>query len=134
MAKPQAPTSKGKIQKIAVDSETEDYWETYFGPYGAMFTREIPRKIASGLVTAMQRRQASKGAPTPPMKVVSVKLAPKAKACKKASDGSIEEIRAEGVFRGVFHDGKGEQTVRRFFHAVFDGKGQMTALESVAVG
>lgn len=97
-----------------------------------MLTRDIPRRIQAGLASAVQRR-ASKGGGAPPQ-LVRADLAPKGKSCRRNAKGEIEEIRAEGVFRGVFREGGQEKTVRRFFHAVFNGQGEMTSLESVAVG
>lgn len=131
MAKPKAPRRKS-TKKIAVDSKTVKYWTDYFGPFGVQWTGEIPRRVAAGLITAMNRRAAANSA-VPDIKLVKAELAPKGKACKRDSKGRIAEIRAEGVFRGVVEDSQGKQkTIRRFFHAVFDGKGQMTSLESVA--
>jgi hypothetical protein len=132
MAIPKPRARKPTSKKVAVDSTAVDYWSKYFEEYGDMMTRDIPRRIEAGLTSAVQRR-ASKGGGSPPQ-LVRAELAPKGKSCRRNAKGQIQEVRAEGVFRGVFKEGGREKTVRRFFHAVFNGQGEMTSLESVAVG
>ena len=41
--------------RSAADKITEDYWVDYFGPYGKMFVREIPRVIKAAVLPKLQR-------------------------------------------------------------------------------
>jgi hypothetical protein len=43
------------LHKKAVDSTAADYWTKYFGDYGRLWVRRIPRKIA----VALKDKQAS---------------------------------------------------------------------------
>lgn len=47
------------------DSVTRDYWQKYFGDYGKVWVKDIPRKIqAAVLASEPQTRQADASKPT----------------------------------------------------------------------
>lgn len=61
------------LQKEAVDKATSTYWSDYFGEYGKMLVRKIPRKIKAGFEEAYGKRTAAQGER---QAVVSIDIAP----------------------------------------------------------
>lgn len=53
--------------KTAVDKTTQDYWTAYFGDYGRLWVREIPRAIKAALVDAGARTAATDAARVTPL-------------------------------------------------------------------
>lgn len=118
--------------KIAVDRTAEDYWSDYFEEYGVMFTREIPRRIASAIMTALHKRLAAAGKKVQ-LKVIRADLRPRAKAAIRDEKGRLQQIKTEGFFRAAVRDGNKTRTIRRQFCAAFDPKGNLISLDSVAI-
>lgn len=105
------------MERIAVDTTAEDYWETYFGPYGKQWVRKIPRRIA----TAVAQRTASQdSAATAPSaaRVVPVMERPVITADRVIVEGAVDLVT----------DGK---TARRLFTAEFDHVGRLLSLDSI---
>ena len=105
--------------KIAVDSTTEDYWESYFGPYGKQWVRKIPRRVATAIVqrTAGLRPGAAatlaEGA-----RVVPIMPRPVITPDRVYIEGAID----------LTESGRAS---RRLFSAEFDHDGRLLALDSI---
>lgn len=125
-------TAPKKLTKVAVDRTTVDYWTEYFEEYGTMLTKGIARRVASALVSAVYRRTAQK-APNADFQVVRVGLVPRAKAAFRDQNGKLRSVKTEGFFRAVLKEGGKSRVVRRQFCAELDPKGNLLALDSVAL-
>lgn len=106
--------------RIAVDNTAEDYWETYFGPYGKQWVRKIPRRVATAVVqrtAGLRPGEASAVAE----KTVVIPLMPRPVI-------TAERVYLEGACDIPQADGT---TTRRLFSAEFDHDGRLLAIDSI---
>lgn len=94
-----------KMQKIAVDNATKDYWSKYFDEYGQMWVRDIPRRMK----TAMSKEAN--------VDKVEGNIAPM--AAHRNKDGGLS---IEAAFVGTIND----QDAKILITAAFDSEGKMT--------
>lgn len=106
-------------QKHAVDATAEDYWESYFGPYGKQWVRTIPRRVATALIQRTAGLRPGEAA-TAAVGAVVVPIAPPVV--------TAERVLLEGAADII--DGAGTPT-RRLFSAEFDHDGRLVALDSI---
>lgn len=105
--------------KIAVDSTTEDYWETYFGPYGKQWVRKIPRRVATALVARTAGvRPGEAAAIAQSAKVIPIMAQPVITKERVHIEGAIDLVQ-----NGV--------PSRRLFAAEFDHEGKLLSLDSI---
>lgn len=118
-----------QISKTAVDSNARNYWEDYFGPYGKMWVRQLPKRVKAALVaelTTRAQRQASKGATVTIPRLISGSIAPLAHAI------TDDALIFEGVFKGAIEGPEGKpQRFARLFKASWDHEGTLIAFRSV---
>jgi hypothetical protein len=108
--------------KQAADKKTEDYWTNYFGEYGRMFVREIPRVIKAAVLpdfrrtaNGEQRRIEVKASQVVPLGYTVT-----------AENG----LHLDGVVRMTVAE-KGElRTAQRLFHAEFNADGDLAVLNT----
>lgn len=106
--------------KLAVDSTAEDYWETYFGPYGKQWVRKIPRRVATALVQRTAGIRPGEAAAAAQSAVV-IPIMPRPVI-------TAERVHLEGVVDLKQADGS---TTRRLFAAEFDHDGRLLSLDSI---
>ena len=105
-------------QKKSVDQTAEEYWITYFGPYGKQFVGKVPRRVAQAI--AQRVRTASK--------FVLKKAQIGALGFSETSTGGLL---FEGVFRGTgLSDGR-PMTKTCVFSAEFTPDGEFRDLQIV---
>lgn len=116
------------MDKAAVDSKTQDYWESYFGEYGKQWVRSIPRRIAA----ALAQRTASAGS------------AGSAGSTGSADSDGYQLLRMRPIGAPVILDthvlvegscvlGNGSVRMARLFAASFDHDGRLLGLDAVPV-
>jgi len=96
--------------KTAVDNAARDYWSKYFGAYGKMWVREIPRRIKAAM-TQGKTASADTSAPDP-------HIVPSGHVL--TSNGGID---LEGALRE-------DSGTYRLFHASFDAEGTVTSFRT----
>ncbi len=104
------------LSKQAVDQTAIDYWTQYFGEYGKLWVREIPRNIRASLVPESNRTASDGDGELTESSVVPLGYAVTA-----------DRLILDGVFRGRFASGRRES---KLFRAQFDHDGQLINLES----
>lgn len=109
-----------EMNRQAVDSTTEDYWEEYFGPYGKQWVRKIPRRVASALIQRTAGR-------------LSENEAQEAYATASVHPFTdAPSISGSGVtFEGVLRYRRANREVSRLFRADFDHEGRLRGLDSL---
>ncbi|APU88864.1 hypothetical protein Rctr197k_033 [Virus Rctr197k] len=105
--------------RVAVDSTTEDYWETYFGSYGKQWVRKIPRRVATALVQRTAGvRPGEASAIAESAVVVPLMPRPVVTADRVCIEGAIDLVQ------------NGTKT-RRLFSAEFNHDGHLLALDHI---
>lgn len=105
--------------RTAVDSTAEDYWETYFGPYGKQWVRKIPRRVATALIGRIAGLQPGAAA----------ELAAQARVTPVMPRPVITQDRV--YLEAALDLTQGGKTTRRLFCAEFDHEGKLLALDSI---
>jgi hypothetical protein len=122
----QGRSTPANIQKQAVDNTTEDYWETYFGPYGRQWVRKIPRRVASALIQrtagTLSEAEAQEAYNT-----AAVYPLHKAPVILKDASNKVQKVLVEGILQYR----KAGKEITRLFSAAFDDEGRLLSLDSL---
>jgi len=111
-------------RKQAVDSKAEAYWADYFGDYGRIWTRKIPRRVTSALQGKLGRTAGKLAA----MQVVSSVVTPLSeRSWAPRPDGGLT---FEGLFSAEVDIGGRRARVLRAFCADFTPDGRMVGLKT----
>lgn len=106
------------LRKIALDSVAEDYWEEYFGEYGKLWVRSIPRRVAAAV---FPRTAAAQGRSAPPQQHVAIPLA--------------HAVRDDGLHvEGIAVQGDQPTRRTRVFTAHFSHDGALISIDAIAAG
>lgn len=103
--------------KTAVDKKTQEYWTTYFGDYGRLWVRDIPRYIRAAL-TGDLRREAAAG--TPPIETTD-----ESRVTPLGYRVTADRLTLEGRWTGVVKQGSRTKRVARLFRADFTHDGDL---------
>lgn len=96
--------------KTALDQQAKSYWEEYFGDYGKLWVRDIPRNVKSAM---LDDRKKTAG---PETQITESEVVPVGYAVK------ADRVVLEGVHRGTFSDGHREA---KLFSIEFDHEGKV---------
>lgn len=105
--------------KQAADKKTEDYWTNYFGEYGRMFVREIPRVIKAAILPDFRRAASA-------TQVKTAQVIPLGYSV--TSDSGLH---LDGVVRMTLATRGELRTAQRLFHAEFNAQGDLAVLDTV---
>lgn len=103
--------------KTAADSKTEDYWVSYFGEYGKMFVREIPRTIKAALLPDLKRTANSEKRD---LQIKSSSVVPLGYGVTKD-----DSLIVEGIVKVSYVDKSEIRTAGRLFTAQFTSDGDL---------
>lgn len=108
-------------EKVAADKTTADYWVEYFGDYGRMLTRDIPRVIKAAVLPQL-KRAASSG--DREFVVTASSVVPM--GYRVDEDGGVS---LDGILRVAYTTKGQERTAARLFCATFSADGELTDID-----
>lgn len=108
--------------KEAVDNTASDYWSDYFGDYGELWVRDIPRRIKAKLEQG--HRSAAK-AGTPPPTLGDASISP------LGYEITADRVILEGVYNGQIKAGRRTANTTQLFRAEFNHQGELTSFEAL---
>ena len=111
------------MEKTAVDTTTQDYWTAYFGDYGRLWVRDIPRYIRAA-VEGNLRKAAVVGTP-PPATEAEGQVTPLGYAI------TADRLTLEGRWTGPVRTGRRTAMVAKLFRADFTHDGDLVDLTSL---
>ena len=110
--------------KVAADKTADDYWVEYFGEYGKMLTRDIPRVIKASILPAWRRSAAKQKRDLTLGTSTVVPLGYTAK-----DDGSLL---LDGILKVSFTERGKRRIASRLFSAQFSGDGDLVSINHCA--
>lgn len=108
------------ITRTAVDKKTQDYWSEYFGDYGKLFVRDIPRTIKNAALKEFRRSAARGDRTLHKSEVVPL-------GYRVTASGGLS---LDGVLRVDYSSGNKRRTASRLFNAQFSASGKLLKLDS----
>ena len=111
------------METLAVDKLTQDYWTSYFGDYGKLWVRDIPRYIRAAIQGDL-RKQATAGTP-PPEAGSESRVTPLGYAI------TADRLTLEGRWVGNVKQGRRIQRVAKLFSATFTHDGELVGLNAI---
>lgn len=107
-------------KKTAVDQVAAKYWQDYFGDYGALWVKDVPRYIRAAIEGDL-RKAAAVGTP-PPVVTTDDRVTPLGYAI------TADRLTLEGNWTGMVRQGRRVTRQARLFAAEFTHDGTLVGL------
>lgn len=103
--------------KSAADQKAQDYWKKYYGEYGEMLVREMPRVIKAALLPDLKRQATAEKRDLRVLDSVVVPLG----MGRSASDGVV----LDGIVRFAYAQSGERREAARLIRAEFSAEGDL---------